>query len=122
MISCAPAFVRTIDLSLIGANGAGKSNLISFFSLLKLMISNNLKRYVGKSGGADDLLYYSSKNTQEIHCKLAIRLGQSDLIYAFTLTYASRGTLLINKETFLKENNIIAERHSMSQESDIINK
>jgi predicted ATPase len=105
----------------IGANGAGKSNLISFFSLLKLVISNNLQRYVGKSGGADDLLYYSSKNTQEIHCKLAIRLGQSDLIYAFTLTYASRGTLLINKETFLKEKTIIAERHSMSQESDIIN-
>ena len=105
---------------LIGANGAGKSNLISFFSLLKLMISNNFQCYVGQSGGADDLLYYSSKNTQEIHCKLELRLGQSDLTYAFTLNYASRGTLLIKKETLFKGNTIITERHSMSQESDLI--
>jgi len=105
----------------IGANGAGKSNLISFFSLLKRMTSNNLQRYVGQSGGADDLLYYSSKNTQEIYCKLGFRSGQTDLTYAFTLTYASRGTLLLNNETLFKEKKFIAERHSMSQESDLIN-
>jgi predicted ATPase len=106
----------------IGANGAGKSNLISFFSLLKRLTSNNLQRYVGQSGGADDLLYYSSKNTREIFCKLAIRSEQCDLKYAFTLSYASRGTLLINNETLYKGNTIIAEQKAMLQESDIADK
>jgi len=115
---------QTIPLTpinvLIGANGSGKSNLISFFSLLKGLTSRNLQRYVGQSGGSDDLMYYSSKITQDICCKCKIQLEQTDLTYAFTLTYAPRGTLFINNETLFSGKRIIAERHSMSQESDII--
>lgn len=38
---------------LIGANGSGKSNLISFFKLLSWMTASpgNLQCYIGKSGG-----------------------------------------------------------------------
>ncbi len=48
------------DLSvLIGANGAGKSNLISFFRLLSwsLVPPGQLQQYVGLMGGASRLLH-----------------------------------------------------------------
>ncbi len=51
---------------LVGANGAGKSNLISFFHLLKSLMDGNLDRYVKESGGISDLLFNGRKVTQEI--------------------------------------------------------
>jgi predicted ATPase len=55
--------IKNMDLELrplnvlIGANGAGKSNLISFFKLLEHMIRGNLQRFVATSGGASSLLH-----------------------------------------------------------------
>lgn len=46
---------------LIGANGAGKSNLISFFRMLGSLISGNLQLFVGRSGGAGTFLHYGGK-------------------------------------------------------------
>lgn len=42
---------------IIGANGSGKSNLISFFKMLRDFIEGNLNRFVSNNGGIDDLLY-----------------------------------------------------------------
>ena len=36
---------------IIGANGAGKSNIISFFKLLRALIDGHLNRYVRDQGG-----------------------------------------------------------------------
>jgi predicted ATPase len=47
---------------LIGANGSGKSNLLSFFKMLNHMVSNNLRLFVSKSGYADSLLFGSFAN------------------------------------------------------------
>jgi predicted ATPase len=47
----------------IGANGAGKSNLISLFRLLNALSQSRLQLFVGKAGGADTLLYYGAKET-----------------------------------------------------------
>ncbi len=59
-----------IDLNpvniLIGANGAGKSNFISIFSFLRHVMNKNLQQHVIKSGGADKILHYGKKITQEI--------------------------------------------------------
>ncbi len=45
----------TIDLRalniLIGANGSGKSNLVSFFKLMNYMIAGRLQEYIGTRGG-----------------------------------------------------------------------
>ena len=38
---------------LIGANGSGKSNFVSFFSLLREMVEGRLQFAVNKAGGAD---------------------------------------------------------------------
>ncbi len=51
---------------LVGANGAGKSNLISFFQLLQSLMNNNLDIYIKESGGISDLLFNGRKITQEM--------------------------------------------------------
>ena len=55
---------------LIGANGAGKSNLVSFFSMLNYMTTGALQTFIGKNGSANSFLYYGSKNTTRIHATL----------------------------------------------------
>lgn len=73
---------------LIGANGAGKSNFLSIFKLLKGVGENSFQDFVMKSGGADVLLYFGQKTTPEIEiglkfkeleysCKLAPFAGDS---------------------------------------------
>ena len=48
--------VKEMDLEfrplnvLIGANGAGKSNLVSFFKMLNEMMAGRLQQYIGTSG------------------------------------------------------------------------
>jgi predicted ATPase len=76
---------QTLDLQplnvLIGANGAGKSNFIEVFRLLHEMVSQNLQLFVARSGGADRLLHFGGKTTDQLlvhlhfgfnayHCKL----------------------------------------------------
>jgi len=60
---------------LIGANGAGKSNFISIFSLLDAMTSKRLGRYVLERGGADSLLFYGRNVTKEL--KIAFTFGDN---------------------------------------------
>ena len=51
---------------LIGANGAGKSNLVSFFSLLSAALDGRLNDYVGRHGGPNALLHFGAQRTSEI--------------------------------------------------------
>ena len=50
----------------VGANGAGKSNLISFFKMLRSLIDGNLNRYVRDNGGAGDILFNGRKVTEKM--------------------------------------------------------
>jgi len=51
---------------LIGANGSGKSNFIEAFNLLKSITDGRLSQYVKRVGGAQRLLHFGSKETNEI--------------------------------------------------------
>lgn len=51
---------------IVGANGAGKSNFISFFRLLKAFIDGDLKRFVMNQGGISDLLFNGLKATDKM--------------------------------------------------------
>lgn len=51
---------------MIGANGAGKSNLIGVFRLLNEIVNRQLQLYVGRSGGADRLLHFGRKVTEKL--------------------------------------------------------
>ena len=59
--------IRHLDLELkpinilIGANGAGKSNFISFFSLTNHIYKQRLQEYIGNN--IDNLLYFGRKNS-----------------------------------------------------------
>ncbi|NQT52866.1 chromosome segregation protein SMC, partial [bacterium] len=55
---------------LIGANGSGKSNFVAFFALLREIVEKHLQLYVGTSGGADALLHFGRKSTDEVSCRL----------------------------------------------------
>ena len=48
---------------LLGANGAGKSNIISFFRMLSYMMSRSFEIYVEMAGTANSLLYFGAKMT-----------------------------------------------------------
>jgi predicted ATPase len=51
---------------LIGSNGVGKSNLISFFELAKAIIEQRFGSYTLDKGGIDNLLYRSRKESNQI--------------------------------------------------------
>ncbi len=55
---------------LLGVNGAGKSNFISFFKLVKAIFDNKLREFVLQNGRANALLHYGSQFTSQIESRL----------------------------------------------------
>ena len=64
--------LRPINI-IIGPNGSGKSNFIGVFSFLHAIREGRLKDYVRMSGGAEQLLYFGSKVTDEIKILISFR-------------------------------------------------
>ncbi len=73
--------LRPINI-LIGANGSGKSNFLSFFEFLKNVYQRNLQEYVALRGGVEKFLHKGEKNTEEISTKLSFKNTNG---YSFTL-------------------------------------
>jgi predicted ATPase len=78
----------------IGGNGAGKTNLISFFRMLRSLIDGNLSEYVRDSGGASDLLFNGRKTTEEMEFKAMF----GNRGYRFKLKPTPRDTCTILEE------------------------
>ena len=57
--------LRNLNI-LIGANGAGKSNLISFFQMLKSQADGTLESYIVRSGGVGDIIHNGHKTAKKI--------------------------------------------------------
>ena len=55
---------------MIGGNGVGKSNLISLFKLLNEISEGHLQSLIRKSGGANTILYFGSKQTTFLDVKM----------------------------------------------------
>ena len=97
--------IKTMDIELrplnilIGANGAGKSNLISFFKMLNEMMAGRLQQYIGISGYAQSLLHFGPKVTREIEAKLEFKIDKGDIIYKICLVHAAGDTLIFAEET-----------------------
>ncbi|MBK7547774.1 MAG: AAA family ATPase [Rhodoferax sp.] len=64
--------LRPINL-IIGPNGSGKSNFIGVFSFLQAIKEGRLYEYVRTAGGAEEVLYFGSKETQEIKIRLSFQ-------------------------------------------------
>lgn len=80
---------------LIGANGAGKSNFIGFFKLLRNMYQQNLQNYVADEAGADNVLYFGLK-TSDFLSGLVEFDGTNR--YYFNLNPNQEGYLYVKRE------------------------
>ncbi len=94
--------IRPINI-LIGANGSGKSNFVSFFEFLNFMSNRKLKEYVGMRGGEDKLLYNGSKHTQEISFELSFDNAKNG--YKATLKLGDAGFIVQNEYLVYMNNN-----------------
>jgi predicted ATPase len=107
---------QTLDLRalnvLIGANGAGKSNFIEVFRLLHEIVNESLQLFVARSGGADRLLHFGSKTTDEIF--LEIRFGPNG--YQGRLVPALDAALIFKEERIYdQESGYISTGHRETQ-------
>lgn len=74
---------------LLGANGSGKSNLVSFFRMLGFMSTNGLQEYVGREGGSDSLLRFGARVTPQMRAEVEFRRF-GDGVQGSTTTYKMR--------------------------------
>lgn len=80
--------IREADLDLrplnvlIGANGAGKSNFIQLFSMFNAIIEERLQNFVARAGGADTLLHFGRKTTEEMRFELAFGANGYEVVLA----------------------------------------
>ncbi len=86
---------------LIGANGAGKSNLISFFKLLNWMTpgAGNLQFHVQRAGGASAFLYDGPRVTPQIEATLTFENDAGINEYGMRLVYAAQDSFIFADET-----------------------
>lgn len=85
---------------LIGANGSGKSNFLSFFEFLNRLYEQKLTEYVALSGGEEKMLHKGSKVTGSIYSK--ITFGQN--AYSFELK-KGESSLIFTSEGLWYDNN-----------------
>lgn len=88
-------YLRPINL-IIGPNGSGKSNFIGVFSFLQAIKEGRLYEYVRTAGGAEELLFFGSKKTQEIKIRLSFCNDING--YALTLKVDNDDNLFALKE------------------------
>ncbi len=94
---------------LIGANGAGKSNFISFFQFLTYIFYRTLRFELQTQGGVDSVLHFGRDTTSELIVKL--KFNQEYLHFTLIPTVDNR--LVFSEEksfTIDKENEIQSER------------
>jgi len=78
----------------VGANGAGKSNFISFFKMLSRLMDDSLADYVRENGGIGDILYNGRKRTAEM--KFSMMFGERG--YRFTVIPTHSDSVVLSEE------------------------
>lgn len=82
---------------LLGANGSGKSNLVSFFKMLNFMMTGALQQYVGKQG-VSRLLFYGAKQTDSISFELRFESEEARDSYEVKLSHGLPDRLFFSGE------------------------
>lgn len=83
---------------LLGANGVGKSNLVSFFYMMNHMMTGALQNYIAERGYADAFLFFGSQNTREITAQIKFEDERGIDTYQFRLTHAAGDILIFTEE------------------------
>jgi len=85
---------------LIGANGAGKSNFLKALTLLNTIIDKKLQLWIGREGGADEILYFGQKISSELQIKWQLKNQSNKPIhYQCTLIPAQNSMLIFAQES-----------------------
>lgn len=80
---------------LIGANGAGKSNFVEFFRLVRAIANHGLQRFVNINGGADSMFHMGPRVTPVM--RGGIQLGD-DGGYEFQLEPSVNNEVVVTRE------------------------
>ncbi|MBX9597419.1 MAG: AAA family ATPase [Burkholderiales bacterium] len=114
--------IKKLDLELkslnvlIGSNGAGKSNFISFFNFLQNIIKENLRGYVLDKGGCETFLYYGTKISRSISAKIIFIIKDVEysidncLEYGFKLMPTNNNSFRFDSEVI--ESNLLPDEIS----------
>ena len=84
---------------LIGANGSGKSNFVSYFRMLSELVEGRLQIWIAKQGGADRILSFGVKETDKL--KSFIGFGRNG--YQFTLEPTVEGGFVFTSESLYSD-------------------
>lgn len=90
----------------IGANGSGKSNILSFFEMIGFVMTDAFSNYVSNNGFASSMLYHGQKVTRDIEAdiKFYSNTGESD--YKFRISHTVNDNFLFMGETIIYKNDI----------------
>ena len=100
---------------IIGANGSGKSNLISFLEMLAYIANDDLGTYLGKNGFAESVLHFGSKVTQKATGEITLVNENQCSRYQFSLAAGVDGRLYFERENVSCKN----EDDEIQYESDL---
>ncbi|MCY3942279.1 MAG: AAA family ATPase [Gemmatimonadetes bacterium] len=113
---------ETVDFGdvtvLLGANGAGKSNLLSFFGMLGFLSTGALQEFIGRAGHSDSILFGGRKTTPQLRAAVEFvgedpAGGERRTTYRMRLGDAAPDTLI-----FLDERAVYS-RSGFAQPEDI---
>ncbi len=79
---------------MIGSNGAGKSNFISVFKMLNEVVEKRLQSYVKRSGGANKILAFGSKQSNFLEVSVKFEANS----YWFKLSSTEEDSLYFEEE------------------------
>jgi predicted ATPase len=82
---------------LIGANGAGKSNFISFLKFLNQLYEQQLQFYINKNGRAENFLYFGRKGSDFLSGKIVFD-NEWKNEYTFKMVPDQSGNLIFAEE------------------------
>lgn len=102
-----PFELRNVNV-LIGSNGAGKSNFVSFFRMLRELFEQRFQTFLAQEGGADVCLYLGPQETKELRATL--RFGTNG--YEFTLVPTVDGRLVFASESTIYSGHLTSGQES----------
>jgi predicted ATPase len=84
---------------LIGVNGSGKSNLVSFFKMINEMMGGRLQEHIATGGRAHSLLHFGPKVTPQMEAALEFDANNGTDTYYVRLFHAAGDTLVFAEES-----------------------
>ena len=82
----------------IGANGAGKSNLIAFFKMINELMGGRLQQYIATTGRATGNLYFGPRLTPQFEAQMEFEADNGTDVYRIRMFHAAGDSLIFAEE------------------------